>query len=103
MGPFLPDSDTYFIVKICSRYVLLGICCASMVKYKVCRLLEHRWEAVPDDRYGFFCFERIRAMVRDVFRKDFFGPLIISLFRPILFMGKFARLEVRYAESEEKQ
>ena len=28
--------------KICSRYVLLEICCASMVRYKVCRLLEHR-------------------------------------------------------------
>ncbi len=33
---------TYFRIKMCSRYVLLGICCASMVKYKICRLLEHR-------------------------------------------------------------
>ena len=35
--------DTYFQGKICSRYVLLEICCASMVRYKVCRLREHRW------------------------------------------------------------
>ncbi len=49
MGPFpqagqriVPDRGTYFKGKICSRYVLLEICCASMVRYKVCRLLEHR-------------------------------------------------------------
>ncbi len=45
---------TYFKVKICSRCVLLGICCASMVRYKICRLLEHRWRTPPDDRRGFF-------------------------------------------------
>ena len=37
-----PEGGTYFKVKICSRYVLLEICCASMVRYKICRLLEHR-------------------------------------------------------------
>ena len=36
------DRVTYFKLKMCSRYVLLEICCASMVRYKVCRLLEHR-------------------------------------------------------------
>jgi hypothetical protein len=41
---------TYFRTKMCSRYILLGICCASMVKYKICRLLEHRLKGLLQER-----------------------------------------------------
>lgn len=54
--------NTYFKGKICSRCVLLEICCASMVRYKIYRLLEHRWEAASDDRGGFSWFSRMGAL-----------------------------------------